>query len=260
MTTRRAVWLAAPLALVLGAGCSRAPVTLTVSVAASLQNSLAQLAPVYQKAHPAMKLAFNYGGSGMLEQQIENGAPADVFISAAPGPMDKLAAAGLIDGATRRDLLRNSIVLIAPADRALPASFQDLARPEVKLIGLGDPASVPAGEYGRQVLEHLNLLDAVRSKLVLAKDVEQVLKYVETGNADAGIVYSTDARQSAQARVAAVAPESSHRPVIYPAAVVKASRAPEAAREFLDFLTRPEAARVFAARGFLVRGYTSAVP
>lgn len=257
MKAPRAVLMAAAL---WGAACSHGPVTLTVSVAASLQNAIKQLTPIYQAAHPGVTLAFNYGGSGTLEQQIENGAPADVFISAAPGPMDKLAAAGLIDPATRRDLFRNSLVLIAPKDSARPSSFADLADPSVKLIGLGDPASVPAGEYGRQVLEKLNLLDAVRPKLVLAKDVEQVLQYVETGNADAGIVYSTDARRSPRVRVVAAAPEGSHQPVIYPAAVVKASHAPAEARAFLTFLAGPQAGGIFAAHGFTVPGFPTAVP
>jgi molybdate transport system substrate-binding protein len=260
MRVLRTAGIAAAALAVWGAGCSHGPVTLTVSVAASLQNSMAELTPLYEAAHVGVKLAFNYGGSGMLEQQIENGAPADVFISAAPGPMDKLAAAGLIDAATRRDLLRNSIVLIAPKDSATPASFQDLANADVKLIGLGDPASVPAGEYGRQVLEHLNLLDAVRPKLVLAKDVEQVLKYVETGNTDAGIVYSTDARKSKQVRIVAVAPESTHQPVIYPVAVVKASHAAAQADDFLKFLAGPRAGGVFAAHGFSVPGFPAATP
>jgi len=254
---RRGVWMAAPALL---AGCSHAPATLTVSVAASLQKAMVELAPLYQTAHPGVKPAFNYGGSGMLEQQIENGAPADVFISAAPGPMDELAKEGLIDTATRRDLLENQIVLIAPRDSSRPASFQDLTAPATKLIALGDPASVPAGEYGRQVLEHLNLLDTVRSRLVFAKDVEQVLQYVATGNADAGIVYATDARESQQVRVVAVAPEASHRRVIYPAAVVKASHAAGEARAFLDFLASPQAARVFAAHGFEVTGYNGGAP
>jgi molybdate transport system substrate-binding protein len=255
MKPRRSVLLAA---VVFAAACSREPVTLTVSVAASLQNAIAALAPLYQSAHPGVKLAFNYGGSGTLEQQIENGAPADVFISAAPGPMDKLAAAGLIDPATRRDLLRNAIVLIAPKDSAQPASFQDLAAPGIKLIALGDPASVPAGEYGRQVLEHLGLLDAVRPKLVLAKDVRQVLSYVETGNADTGIVYATDARTSQRVRVAEVAPDASHQPVIYPAAAVKASVHAAEARGFLEFLAGAQAGRIFAAQGFSVPGLPAA--
>ncbi len=251
--------LGALLSVVLGAACSRGP-TLTVSVAASLQNSISELAPVYRAAHPDVSLSFNYGGSGMLEQQIENGAPADVFVSAAPGPMDKLAAARLIDPSTRLDLLRNYIVLIAPTNSPQPATFQDLAAPGVKLVALGDPASVPAGEYGRQVLENMNLLDAVRRKLVLAKDVRQVLSYVETGNADAGIVYATDARESSQVRIAAVAPEVSHQPVVYPAAVIKASAHAAEARGFLDFLAGAQAGRVFAAHGFLVPGLTTSRP
>ena len=257
MRARRSVLLAA--ALCTGA-CSHTPVTLTISTAASLQNAMKQLTPLYQAAHPGVTLAFNYGGSGTLEQQIENGAPADIFLSAAPGPMDKLAASGLIDPATRRDLLRNAIVLIAPKDSAKPTSFADLADPAVKLIGLGDPASVPAGEYGRQVLEKLNLLDAVRTRLVLAKDVEQVLQYVETGNADAGIVYSTDARQSPRVRVVAIAPEDSHQPVTYPAAVVKSSHAAAEARAFLTFLAGPQAGGIFAARGFSVPGFPTPAP
>jgi molybdate transport system substrate-binding protein len=257
-TARRATLFGVVWIAVLGDGCSHPPVTLTVSVAASLQNAIAELTPLYQSAHPGVKLAFNYGGSGMLEQQIENGAPADVFVSAAPGPMDKLAAAGLIDASTRRDLLHNTIVLIAPKASTAPASFEDLATPAIKLIALGEPASVPAGDYGRQVLEHLNLLDAVRAKLVLAKDVRQVLTYVETGNTDAGIVYSTDARESYQVRVVAVAPESSHRPVIYPAAVIKASHAPDEARALLLFLEGPQAGGIFAAHGFSVPGLPTA--
>jgi len=232
------------------ASCARAPARLTVSVAASLQGPMAELGPVFEAAHAKIKLAFNYGGSGTLEQQIENGAPADVFISAAPAPMDKLAAAGLIDPATRCDLLRNAIVLIAPKDGARPASFEDLADAQVKLIGLGDPASVPAGQYGRQVLEHFHLLDAVRTKLVLAKDVEQVLSYVESGNTDAGIVYATDARRSQKVRVAQTAPEDSHQPVIYPAAAVKASPSPAEARAFLEFLAGAQAGGVFVRYGF----------
>ena len=171
----------------------------------------------------------------MLEQQIENGAPADVFVSAAPGPMDKLAAAGLIDPATRRDLLRNYIVLIAPKDSPQPATFQDLATPGVKLIALGDPASVPAGEYGRQVLENMNLLDAVRRKLVLAKDVGQVFSTWKPAMPMRESCMPPTRANRSQVRVAAVAPEVSHQPVVYPAAVIKASAARRQGARFLEF-------------------------
>jgi molybdate transport system substrate-binding protein len=239
------------LAAILAGGCSQERTNLTVSVAASLQNAMGELAPIFERSHPAVKLTFNYGGSGALEQQIESGAPVDAFISAAPKPMDRLAAKDLILTDTRRDLLENQLVLIAPKNNAGPNSFQDLADPKVKLIALGEPASVPAGDYGRQVLEFLHVWQAVQPKLVLAKDVRQVLSYVETGNADAGIVYATDAHESASVRVAATAPAGSHTPVVYPAAVVKTSKNAAAARDFLTFLAGPDAKAVFVRHGFL---------
>jgi molybdate transport system substrate-binding protein len=223
---------------------------LTVSVAASLQSSMTELAPVFERSQPGVKLRFNFGASGTLEQQIEQGAPVDVFFSAAPKPMDALAKLSLLLPDTRRDILRNRIVLIAPRDKATPDSFESLTAGAVKLIALGDPLSVPAGDYGRQTLESLKLWNAVQSKLVLAKDVRQVLTYVETGNAEAGIVYATDATESEKVRVAATAPEGSHAAVIYPAAVIAGSRNQAAARTFVSFLTGSEARKTFTRHGF----------
>jgi molybdate transport system substrate-binding protein len=218
--------------------CHRtAPATLTISVAASLQKAMADAVRAYPEAH----VDVNYGGSGALAQQIVSGAPVDVFLSAAPKPMDDLAARGLLLPGTRRDLLRNDIVLIGSIH-----SWQDLASPAVKRIALGDPASVPAGDYGRQVLEHLGLWDSVRDKLVLAKDVTQVLSYVRTGNADAGIVYATDAGSGN----GVAAPPGSHAPVVYPVAVIQSTRSPEAARAFANYLASPGAAAIFKAHGF----------
>lgn len=223
---------------------------LTVFVAASLQNAMAELESTFRQSQPRVKLTFNFGASGMLGQQIERGAPADVFISAAPKPMDALASKGLILAGTRRDLLRNQVVLIVPADGPGPASFQELTDKKVKLVALGEPGSVPVGDYGRQTLQALHLWAAIESKLVLGKDVRQVLTYVETGNADAGIVYATDAHQSAKVRIVETAPEGSHAPVVYPIAVVKDSHNAAAARAFVGFLTQREASAVFAKHGF----------
>lgn len=245
--------IALALAVLVGASCTSHNSDtgiLSVSVAASLQYSMTELAPTFEQSWPGLKVRFNFGGSGALEQQIERGAPADVFFSAAPKPMDTLAAKGLIVAFTRRDILRNRIVLIAPRDSTTPGSFEALSAPAVKLIALGDPASVPAGDYGRQVLESVNLWTSVQPKLVLAKDVQQVLTYVETGNAEAGIVYATDARESGKVRVAATAPEGSHSPVIYPAAVIAASRNQTAARAFVEFLAGSQARDVFTRHGF----------
>ena len=238
------------LAAALAAGCGPQRASLTVSAAASLQQPLEQLAKDYEAAHPGIAISLNFGGSGMLAQQIEQGAPADIFLSAAPQPMDQLAGQGLILPDTRRDLLRNQVVLIVPRYAAGPDGFPALASPSVKLLALGDPATVPAGSYGRATLQSLGLWDAVQSKLVLAKDVRQVLTYVETGNADAGIVYATDAAQSRKVKVAAVAPAGSHPPVVYPAAVLRRSAHPAAARAVLDFLAGASARAVFERDGF----------
>ena len=239
------------LAAIFLIGCSRSqPPVITVSVAASLQDAVKQIGPAFEQSRPGTRVQFNFGGSGTLERQIEQGAPVDVFLSAASGPMDELAKNGLIDPTTRYNLLRNDVVLIAPAGSKHPDSFEDLAQSAVKLIALGDPGSVPAGDYGRQVLEKMQLWPAVQKKLVLAKDVRQVLTYVETGEADAGIVYSTDARLSSRVRVAAAAPETSHQPVIYPVAVVKNTHNSTAARAFASYLNGPEARRTFTRLGF----------
>lgn len=242
------------LALLAGlAGCGGGRIeTLTVSAAASLQNALAPIAAACQRRHPRMKIEFNFGGSGALAQQIANGAPVDVFVSAAPQPMNQLVSRGLILNGTRRNLLHNEIVLVAPRGSTVPRSFADLADPQVKLIAIGDPASVPAGDYAKQVLSKLGLWDGVQSRLVLGKDVRQVLSYIETGNADAGIVYATDARQSGRVRVAAIAPADTHAPVIYPVAVLRGARDPAAARAFVAFLAGPEAGAIFTAQGFTV--------
>lgn len=224
--------------------------TLTISVAASLQDAMGQLGGAFEQAHPGVRLSFNFGGSGMLAQQIEHGAPADAFLAAASKPMDALAAQGLLWNDTRRDLLRNQIVLIVPASNTELTSFAGLVKTSVKLIALGEPGSVPAGDYGRQVLESMSLWQALQGKLVLAKDVRQVLTYVETGNADAGIVYATDVGQSSAVRIAATAPETTHTPALYPVAVLKGSRNPAAARAFVAFLEGPQAGATFRRLGF----------
>jgi molybdate transport system substrate-binding protein len=130
--------------------------------------------------------------------------------------------------------------------------FQGLADDSIRLIALGDPASVPAGQYGRQTLTYFHLLEKLNSRFVLAKDVRQVLTYVETGNADAGLVYATDAQASTRVRVVATAPDSSHDPILYPAAVVKGTHNEETARKFVEFLASPAARAIFVKHGFTI--------
>jgi molybdate transport system substrate-binding protein len=224
---------------------------ITVSAAISLKDSLDEIGGLYEKAHPGAKISFNYGGSGTLQRQIEQGAPVDIFFAAAEKQMDDLQAKGLVDGGTRRDIVRNQLVLIAPASNTTIHNFQDLTNSDVKVLALGEPATVPAGMYARQTLEHLGLLAAVEKKAVLAKDVRAVLTYVETGNADAGIVYQTDAQGSQKVRIVVIAPADSHDPIIYPAAILKGAKNASGAASFLTFLSSGDARGVFLKHGFL---------
>jgi molybdate transport system substrate-binding protein len=224
---------------------------LTVSAAASLKEALAEIETTYNRSHANIAFVNNFGSSGTLATQIDQGAPVDVFLSAAAKPMDDLQSKGLLVAGTRRNLLRNTLVLIAPQDSKLH-DFKGLTDKSVRMIALGDPGNVPAGQYGRQTLTALHLMDKINGKVVLGKDVRQVLTYVETGNADAGIVYGTDARMSSKVRVVAVAPESTHDPIVYPAAAIKGGHNEDSARKFIDFLRNPAAKAIFQKYGFTV--------
>jgi molybdate transport system substrate-binding protein len=223
---------------------------LTVSAAISMKDALDGVAALYGAAKPDTSLHFNLGASGTLQHQIEQGAPVDVFISASPDQMDALQAQGLLLANTRENLVKNEIVLIVPVGQSAVSSFQDLLRPAVKVVAIGEPQAVPAGKYGQQVLTHFGIYDQLKPKLVFGKDVRQVLTYVATGNADAGIVYRTDALTSQKVSIIAVAPSDSHSPVIYPVAVLKGSHDPDAAKAFVEFLFGPGARAVFEKYGF----------
>lgn len=248
------------------AGCGKSaihspnqPVTLTVSAAISMKDPLDAMAQNYTQQHPGVRVVCNFGASGTLQRQIEQGAPVDVFISAGEKQMDALENENLLAPGTRRDLLANQLALIAPANSATLRSFNDLKKSAIKSVAVGEPRTVPAGMYAQQVLEHLHLLAALKSKIVYAANVRQVLAYVETGNADAGLVYSTDARISSRVRVVATAPPDSHAPILYPVALLQASKAPEAAHAFLDALESPQSLARFEKDGFAAPPASAAV-
>jgi molybdate transport system substrate-binding protein len=161
-------------AALLGSYCSQAQTTLTVSAAASLKDALIETENAYMQGHDKIAFANNFGSSGTLAAQIDQGAPVDIFISAAAKPMDDLAAKGLIVAGKRRNLLKNTLVLIAPLDSKL-RDFEGLTDKSIRVIALGDPASVPAGQYGKQTLLSLHLWDQLNTKLVLGKDVRPLL-------------------------------------------------------------------------------------
>jgi molybdate transport system substrate-binding protein len=226
------------------------PVEITVSAAASLKNALDEIKLIYEGNNPGIILILNISSSGTLQHQIEQGAPVDLFISAGQSQMDSLEEKQLIDNATRVNLVGNDLVLVVGKGNSSVKSFADLKKPGVKYIGIGEPKSVPAGIYAKEVLTSLKLWDTLKAKCVEAKDVRQVLAYVETGDAEAGLVYKSDTVVSDKVRIAAVAPADAHKPILYPAAVIKSSKNGEAAQEFLRFMNNPEGRRIFVKYGF----------
>lgn len=225
---------------------------LIISTAASLTDVMGDIAKKYKSVAPNVKLTFNFGSSGALQKQIEQGAPVDVFISAAAMQMTALQKGGFIIDGTKVDLLENKIVLIIPAGKTEPSSFGALNSHVVLKIALGEPSSVPVGQYSKEILTYLKIIDDLKAaeKIVYANDVREVLTWVETGNVDAGIVYATDAMKNNKVIIVEYAPEGSHKTVIYPSAVVKSSKNPDSARAFVNYLSTPEASELFQSYGF----------
>ncbi|UAJ74328.1 molybdate ABC transporter substrate-binding protein [Synechocystis sp. PCC 7339] len=227
------------------------PITLTVSAAASLQNAIAALDPVFESTHPNIRVDYNFAASSTLQQQIEQGADVDLFISAASKQMDRLQAKSLIDKDSRRNLLSNRLALIVPQDSTLNIkAFEQLTDASIRRIAMGEPRSVPAGQYAEEVFLNLGILPQLQPKFVYGNSVRSVFSAVESGNADAGVVYVTDAQISNRVRTVAIAPKHLHAPIVYPIALIMASAHPEAARTYAEFLASPAAQEVFIQYGF----------
>lgn len=226
---------------------------LVVLAAASLTDVCAELKAAYEVKNPSVTLIFSFGGSGALQAQIESGAPADMFLSAATKQMNALEKQNLMAEGSVRNLLQNKVVLIAPREgNPAVSSFERLSDGGVKMIALGEPESVPVGQYAKAVFTALGNWDAVRAKANFAGDVRTVLSWVESGACEYGVVYATDAASSSSVRVLASAPEGSCPPVIYPVGIVRASAHQSEAAAFEDFLFSEEAAAVFTKAGFAV--------
>jgi len=226
------------------------PTEIMVSAAASMKDSMTEIQKAYAVKTPGVKLTFIYGASGTLQQQIEQGAPADLFISAGKTQMDALDAKNLLVKESLVDLVGNELVLVTGKDNSKVTSIEDLTKADVVKIGIGTPASVPAGKYAQEALTNLKLWDTLQPKLVMAKDVTQVLTYVETGNAEAGFVYQSDALGSTKVKVVTVAPASSHKAIVYPAAVISATKNKQLAEDFLKYLQSSDAQQIFVKYGF----------
>jgi molybdate transport system substrate-binding protein len=223
-----------------------------VAAAISMKEALSDAAAAW-KTQSGNDVQFAFGSSGAMSAQIRNSHGIDLFVSAAARQMDDLQKDLLIDAKSRRDIASNALVLVVPADAAhLPQHFAELANPAIHRIAIGERRTVPAGEYAVTLLTNLKLVEAVRAKLVYGANVRQVLMYVERGEADAGIVYATDAREAGDHVKVAVTAESSECPPIdYPAAVVAGSDHAQAAQQFLAFLASDTGQKILATRGFL---------
>ena len=229
-------------------------VELLISAAASMTDVLAELTEAYKEVAPNVKLTYTFGGSGSLQTQIEEGAPSDIFMSAAQKQMDTLEEGGYIIKDTRKTLLVNKVVLISPLDsESSVTSFEELVNPEVENIGIGDPTSVPVGQYSEEIFTNLDIWDEINAKAVYGSDVRTVLTWVEAGEVDFGLVYATDAASTDKIKVLTEAPEGSHKEVSYPVAVIKSSNNVDAAQAFLDYLSSEEAAEVFVKYGFAMK-------
>jgi molybdate transport system substrate-binding protein len=224
---------------------------LLIAAAASLQDALEDLDPRFEAAHSGITVNYNFAASGPLQQQIQQGAPVDVFVSAAAKQMDALQAQNLILSETRRNLLTNDLVLIVPSNSTLGlTSFRQLTDSTIGRIAVGEPRSVPAGQYAEELFTNLGILESLRSKFVYGNSVRSVLGSVESGNAEAGVVYTTDARITSRVRQVATAPSNLHSPIVYPIAVLQSSPNQQAARAYVQFLRSQPAQEVFRQYGF----------
>ena len=211
-----------------------------------------KIQPAFEKENPDSQLSFTFDSSGKLQTQIEEGADADVFFSAAMKQMNALEDEGLVDADSVAELLENKIALIVPKDSTLGITgFEDITKADK--IALGDPESVPVGQYSKEAFENLGMWDDVEAKTSFGTNVTEVLSWVASGSADAGVVYLTDATTSDQydqVKIVGYAPEGSVSKVIYPVGVVSASTKKDAAQKFIDYLGTDDALSFFAEYGF----------
>lgn len=257
MKKKSALILALSLLTTLFSGCSSNEpsknsneTTITIAAAASLKNCMDdKLIPMFNEKYPNIKIQATYDSSGKLQTQIEEGAEVDVFMSAAIKQMNELNKEGLIEDNSIVDLLENKIVLIVPkGSNKEIKSFNDILKSDK--IAIGDPESVPAGQYAKELFENLKIWDEVSAKASLGTNVTEVLNWVAEGSADSGVVYSTDAASNDKVEIVLEAPEGSVSKVIYPVGIIKASKNKEAAKNFTDFLQSEEAMKVFESYGF----------
>lgn len=222
---------------------------LTISAAASLKEAMSDIQTEFNAENPDVHLTYNFGSSGSLQKQIEQGAPCDLFISSGQSQMNALEDKELILNDSRKDLVKNSLVLIGSENSNIQ-SVNELTSDKIKHVAMGEPSSVPAGKYADEVLNSLNLKDILNSKLVYAKDVKEVLSWVASGNAEAGFVYNSDTTVVDSVKIVETVSEEYHSPINYPVAVIKASKNIDSAKLFEEFLFSDKAKQIFEKYGY----------
>ena len=248
---RTAILLIGLIALVVSPSIGPAQ-ELTLSVAISMKEAIEEIGERFHGTHPKAVIRYNFGSSGELQKQIEAGAPVDVFVAAAERQMDALERRGLIVSGSRRTFARNALSVIVPADSRLAVTGPaDLLRPQVVRIAMGNPKSVPAGQYAEESLRALGLWQSVHAKLVFGENVRQVLEYVARGEVEAGFVYVSDvAARGSLIREAFRPPPGSYTSVTYPAAIVVGSRHPTLGEALIALLLSGEGQAVLGRFGF----------
>lgn len=226
-----------------------------ISAAVSLKNVLSELKQSYEKSTPNVELVINYGSSGLLQKQIEEGAPVDLFLSAGIKQLELLEKKGLVIPGSKTNLLGNKLVLIVSEEKKSQIkSFADLVG-KARSLSIGQPETVPAGMYAKDTLTNLKLWEQLKKRTMFAKDVRQVLAYVESGNVDAGLVYQTDTVALKSCSVISSAPAGSHPAIVYPMAVMKDAKNRAAAEKFMTYLKSATAAKVFEKYKFIPLGH-----
>ncbi|MBD7910302.1 MULTISPECIES: molybdate ABC transporter substrate-binding protein [Clostridium] len=226
-----------------------ASIELNISAAASLKEAMADLEKSFKEVNPNVTLVTNFGASGSLEQQIEQGAPCDVFISAGKSQMKQLKDKGLLIDSSDKDLIKNELVLVGPKDSKI-TGINDLTSDIVKKIAVGEASSVPAGKYADEVFTKLNIKTSLQPKLVFAKDVKEVLSWVISSNAEVGFVYLSDALSNDSVKIIEQIPSEYHSPINYPVGIINTTKNQYIAKEFENFLFTDKAQKIFKKYGY----------
>ena len=235
------------------------PAEILVGAASSLTDVFKEIVPLYESAHPGTKVRMNLAASGVLQQQIENGAPIDIFISAADKQMNALAAKDLVITDTRFIWLQNQIVMSVPLSSPI-TRWDQITGEKVQKIAIGNPATVPAGQYAQSALSTLNLWIPIQSKLVMGENVRQCLAYIENSDVDAGFIFYTDAKTSHHLKIVPAPANFKQPAIVYPAAIVKATKELETAQSFISFLKREPSLSTLKKAGFIVSSPAVAAP